>query len=173
MTPIKGSEIPLDKVPGGVSQVSSADIQSSGSPALQDALQQYVPGAIVSDINGNAFSADVQYRGFTASPVEGTPQGLAVYQNGVRINEVFGDTVNWDLIPSNAINGVTVVSGNPLYGLNALGGALNIAMKDGFSYPGRRVRYARRLLGPLPGDDPGRQAGGQFRGLCRDRGNPR
>ncbi len=29
----------------------------------------------------------------------GTPQGLAVYQNGVRINEVFGDTVNWDLIP--------------------------------------------------------------------------
>ena len=82
------------------------------------------------------FSTDVQYRGYTASPVEGTPQGLAVYQNGVRINEVFGDTVNWDLIPSNAINGVTVVSGNPLYGLNALGGALNIAMKDGFSYQG-------------------------------------
>ena len=136
MTPIKGSEIPLDKVPGGVSQVSSANIQSSGSPAIQDALQQYVPGAIVSDVNGNPFSVDVQYRGFTASPVEGTPQGLAVYQNGVRINEVFGDTVNWDLIPSNAINGVTVVSGNPLYGLNALGGALNISMKDGFSYQG-------------------------------------
>ena len=136
MTPVKGSEIPLDKVPGGVSQVSSADIQSSGSPALQDALQQYVPGAIVSDVTGNGFSVDVQYRGFSASPVEGTPQGLAVYQNGVRINEVFGDTVNWDLIPSNAINGVTVVSGNPLYGLNALGGALNITMKDGFSYHG-------------------------------------
>ena len=136
MTPVKGSEIPLDKVPGGVSLVSSADIQSGGSPALQDALQQYVPGAIISDVTGNGFSMDVQYRGFTASPVEGTPQGLAVYQNGVRINEVFGDTVNWDLIPSNAINGVTVVSGNPLYGLNALGGALNIAMKDGFSYQG-------------------------------------
>ena len=136
MTPVKGSEIPLDKVPSGVSLVSSADIQSGGSPALQDALQQYVPGAIVSDVTGNGFSVDVQYRGFSASPVEGTPQGLAVYQNGVRINEVFGDTVNWDLIPSNAISGVTVVSGNPLYGLNALGGALNIAMKDGFSYHG-------------------------------------
>ncbi len=136
MTPVKGSEIPLDKVPGGVSLVSSADIQSGGSPALQDALQQYVPGAIVSDVTGNGFSVNVQYRGFSASPVEGTPQGLAVYQNGVRINEVFGDTVNWDLIPSNAISGVTVVSGNPLYGLNALGGALNIAMKDGFSYHG-------------------------------------
>ncbi|MGO9484931.1 MAG: TonB-dependent receptor [Rhodomicrobium sp.] len=136
MTPVKGSEIPLEKVPGAVAQVSSAQIQSSGSPALQDALQHYVPGAIISDVNGNPFSTDVQYRGYTASPVEGTPQGLAVYQNGVRINEVFGDTVNWDLIPSNAINGVTVVSGNPLYGLNALGGALNIAMKDGFSYQG-------------------------------------
>lgn len=136
MTPVKGSEIPLDKVPGGVSQVSSAEIQSSGSPALQDALQQYVPGAIVSDINGNPFSTNVEYRGFTASPIEGSPQGLAVYQNGVRINEVFGDTVNWDLIPSNAIDRITVVSGNPLYGLNALGGALNITMKDGFSFQG-------------------------------------
>ncbi len=137
MTPFKGSEIPLDKVPGAVSQISSAEIQKSGaSPAIEDALQQYVPGAIISDVNGNPFSTDIQYRGYTASPVEGTPQGLAVYQNGVRINEVFGDTVNWDLIPSNAISGITVVSGNPLYGLNALGGALNIAMKDGFGFQG-------------------------------------
>ncbi len=136
MTPVKGSEIPLDKVPGGVSQVTATDIQNSGSPALQDALQQYVPGAIIRDVTGNGFSVDIQYRGFSASPVEGSPQGLAVYQNGVRINEVFGDTVNWDLIPSNAISGVTVVSGNPLYGLNALGGALNITMKDGFSFQG-------------------------------------
>jgi outer membrane receptor protein involved in Fe transport len=136
MTPVKGSEISLDKVPGSVSVVSSAQIQSGGSPALQDALQQYVPGAIVSDVTGNPFSVDVQYRGYSASPVEGTPQGLAVYQNGVRINEVFGDTVNWDLIPSNAINSVALVSGNPLYGLNALGGALNISLKDGFSYHG-------------------------------------
>ena len=173
MTPVKGSEIPLDKVPGAVSQVSGADIQSGGSPALQDALQQYVPGAVISDVTGNGFSVDVQYRGFSASPVEGTPQGLAVYQNGVRINEVFGDTVNWDLIPSNAINGVTVVSGNPLYGLNALGGALNITMKDGFGYHGIEFGYARRLLGPFPGDGPGRQAGGQFRGLCRGRRHSR
>ncbi len=136
MSPVKGSEIPLYKVPGAVSIVSSGDIARSGSPALEDALQQYVPAAIISDVNGNPFSTDVQYRGYTASPVEGTPQGLAVYQNGVRINEVFGDTVNWDLIPSSAINSIAVVTGNPLYGLNALGGALNIQMKDGFSFQG-------------------------------------
>ncbi len=136
MSPVKGSEIPLDKVPGAVSQVTSTEIERSGSPAIEDALQQNVPGVIISDVNGNPFATDIQYRGFTASPVEGTPQGLAIYQNGVRINEVFGDTVNWDLIPSNAINGITVVSGNPLYGLNALGAALNIAMKDGFGFHG-------------------------------------
>ncbi len=136
MTPVKGSEIPLDKVPGAVSQVSAAEIRGGGSPALQDALQQYVPGAIISDASGNTVATAVQYHGFTASPVEGTPQGLAVYQNGVRINEVFGDTVNWDLIPSNAIGNVSLVSGNPLFGLNALGGALSVTMKDGFSFQG-------------------------------------
>ncbi len=126
----------LRRVPGAVSEVTGADIQRSGSPAIEDALQQNVPGAIISDVSGNPFSTDIQYRGFSASPIEGTPQGLAVYQNGVRINEVFGDTVNWDLIPSSAIKNITVVSGNPLYGLNALGGALNVTMKDGFGFQG-------------------------------------
>ncbi len=112
------------------------EIDRSGSPAIEQAIQQQVPGAIISDVNGNPFSTDIQYRGFTASPVEGTPQGLAIYQNGVRINEVFGDTINWDLIPASAIKNIAVVTGNPLYGLNALGGALNVTMKDGFGFQG-------------------------------------
>ena len=136
MSPVKGSEIPLEKVPSAVGQVSSADIERTGSPAVEQSIQQYVPGAIISDVNGNAFSTDVQFRGFTASPVEGTPQGLAVYQSGVRINEVFGDTVNWDLIPTTAIKSMALVTGNPLYGLNALGGAINLTMKDGFDFQG-------------------------------------
>jgi iron complex outermembrane recepter protein len=136
MSPVKGSEIPLEKVPSAVGQVTSTQIEQTGSPAVEQSIQQYVPGAIISDVNGNAFSTDVQFRGFTASPVEGTPQGLAVYQNGVRINEVFGDTVNWDLIPTTAIKSMALVTGNPLYGLNALGGAINITMKDGFDFQG-------------------------------------
>ena len=136
--PVKGSEIPLDKVPSAVAQVTSArDRSAADRPRIEQAIQQNVPGAIISDVNGNRILRRIfEYRGFTASPVEGTPQGLAVYQNGVRINEVFGDTVNWDLIPSTAINSIAVVSGNPLYGLNALGGALNITMKDGFGFQG-------------------------------------
>ncbi len=69
MSPVKGSEIPLDKVPSAVSQVTSVEIDRSGSPAIEQAIQQQVPGAIISDVNGNAFSTDIQYRGFTASPV--------------------------------------------------------------------------------------------------------
>ncbi len=66
----------------------------------------------------------------------GTPEGLAVYQNGVRINEAFGNTVNWDLIPPNAIDKLEVISSSAVYGLNALGGAISVDMKNGFNYQG-------------------------------------
>ncbi|MEJ0008324.1 MAG: Plug domain-containing protein [Steroidobacteraceae bacterium] len=79
---------------------------------------------------------DILYRGFEASPVLGTPEGLAVYQNGVRINEAFGDTVNWDLFPDIAIDRVQLVSSSPVYGRNALGGAVSVTMKNGFTYQG-------------------------------------
>ncbi len=81
----------------------------------------------------------MQFRGFVASPVAGPPQGLAVYQNGVRTNEAFGDTVNWDLIPTAAIRSVTVVTNNPAFGLNALGGAINVQLKNGFNYHGIEI----------------------------------
>ena len=54
----------------------------------------------------------------------------------MRINEAFGDTVNWDLIPENAIDKMTIVAGDPIFGLNALGGALNVTMKNGFTWQG-------------------------------------
>jgi hypothetical protein len=46
------------------------------------------------------------FRGFTARPVAGTSQGLAVYVNGACFNDAFGDTVNRDLIPPAAIESV-------------------------------------------------------------------
>ncbi len=51
----------------------------------------------------------------------------------------FGDTVNLDLIPSIAISDITVLGANPLYGLNAIGGAIGITMKDGFSFQGGTI----------------------------------
>ncbi|WP_088348298.1 MULTISPECIES: TonB-dependent receptor [Rhodomicrobium] len=136
MSPVAGSELPLDKVPGAVGRVTPGDVERSGAVTIEQALQQTVPGIILSDLQGSEFQTDVQYRGFVASPVNGSPQGLAVYQNGVRINEVFGDTVNWDMIPTVAISDISVVSGNPVFGLNAIGGAISLTMKDGFSFHG-------------------------------------
>ena len=49
---------------------------------------------------------------------------------------MFGDTVNWDFIPETAISGMTLVPSNPVYGLNAIGGALSFEMKNGFTYHG-------------------------------------
>ena len=138
-TPVAGTGIDVDKVPASVNAVGAAQIARTNSLNIADALQQHVPGLIISDTTGNPFMPDVQFRGFVASPVAGTPQGLAVYQNGMRINEAFGDTVNWDLIPTAAIRSVTVVTNNPAFGLNALGGAVNVQMKNGFSYQGAEI----------------------------------
>jgi outer membrane receptor protein involved in Fe transport len=134
-----GSSIDVDKVPASVNFVDAERIARTGSMNITDALSQQVPGVSISEVAGNPFQPNVEFRGFVASPVAGTPQGLAVYQNGVRINEAFGDTVNWDLIPTAAIKSVSVVTNNPAFGLNALGGAVNVQMKDGFNYHGAEI----------------------------------
>jgi outer membrane receptor protein involved in Fe transport len=108
--------------------------------SLPDALDRRVPGVTLNDAQGSPLQLDLSYRGFTVSPLLGLPQGLAVYQNGIRVNEPFGDTLKWDLVPQFAIEDAVLVTGlNPVYGLNALGGALALRMKDGFSMEGARA----------------------------------
>jgi len=159
-TPTARTGTDVDKVPAAINAVGAAQITRTGSLNIGDALQQQVPGVILSDTTGNSFMPDIQFRGFTASPVAGTPQGLAVYQNGVRINEAFGDTVNWDLIPTAAIRSVTVVTNNPAFGLNALGGAVNVLMKDGFSYQGAETNVMGGSFGRIQGSaQAGKQVG--------------
>ena len=136
VSPLPGTGIDRDLVPTNVQSLGAEELQRRGSPSVTGAL-----GAELGSVNetGSAadpFQPDLLYRGFTASPVVGTPEGLAVYQNGVRINEAFGDTVNWDLFPDIAVDRLDVMSGNPVFGLNALGGAVVMTMKTGFSYQG-------------------------------------
>lgn len=151
MSPVGGSEIPIQKVPMGVSSTTAADIQRTGDVTAQQVLQSRVPGVIVSDLQGNEFQTDVQYRGFSSSPVNGQAQGLAVYQNGVRINEAFGDIVNWDFLPSNAISNMTVMSSNPVFGLNAIGGAISVDMRDGFNFHGAEFDVRGGSFGRIQG----------------------
>jgi iron complex outermembrane receptor protein len=135
-TPVPGLMIDADKVPGNVQSLSASDLRQDGTSSIITGLSNHLGSVNINDTLADPFQPDIVYRGFEASPVLGTPQGLAVYQNGVRINEAFGDTVNWDLFPDIAIDRVDLVSANPLYGLNALGGALSVTMKNGFTFQG-------------------------------------
>jgi outer membrane receptor protein involved in Fe transport len=146
-----GTALAVDKVPASINFVDTPDIQRTNSLNVMDALQQSVAGVNISNVSGNDFQANIEFRGFVASPVSGTPQGLAVYQNGVRVNEAFGDTMNWDLIPTAAIKSIAVVTNNPAYGLNALGGAVTVQMKDGFNYHGAAVDIMGGSFGRIQG----------------------
>ncbi|MBV9724096.1 MAG: TonB-dependent receptor [Gammaproteobacteria bacterium] len=134
-TPVMGTGIPLDHVPSNVQTVRAADIEKDHADALTEALERHFASIALSDTEGNPFQQNLIARGFTASPVLGTPQGLAIYQNGVRINEAFGDIVLWDFVPLFAIAQLQEIPGsNPVFGLNALGGAVTLQMKNGFDF---------------------------------------
>jgi iron complex outermembrane receptor protein len=146
-SPLPGTGIERDKVPANVQTLNSSDIAREGTPSVLRSLVDQAGSVNINDTLGDAFQPDVIYRGFTASPVLGTPQGLAVYQNGVRVNEAFGDTVNWDLIPDFAIKRFDLFSANPVYGLNALGGSVVVTMKNGFTDQGFNSEFAGGSFG--------------------------
>jgi len=146
-TPLAGIGIDRDKVPANVQTLDSADLTREGPASLLNALTDQAGSVNINSTLVDAFQPDVFYRGFAASPVLGTPQGIAVYQNGVRVNEAFGDTVNWDLIPDIAIDHIDMVSANPVFGLNALGGAAVVTMKNGFTYQGFEVELGGGSFG--------------------------
>jgi iron complex outermembrane receptor protein len=124
------------KVPGELQNFSADQISAQHGATVLDALGSQTAGVSLSDSQGNTMFQDLRFHGFEASPLQGVAQGVAVYQNGVRLNEAFGDTVNWDAIPETAIARMDVWSSNPVFGLNALGGSVNLVMKNGFTWQG-------------------------------------
>ncbi|MEM8659858.1 MAG: TonB-dependent receptor [Pseudomonadota bacterium] len=124
-----------DQLPYALQRANAEDLQRSQTLDLSEFMSNRLTSVSVNSAQNNPLQPDVQYRGFTVSPLLGLPQGLAVYQDGVRINEPLGDAVNWDLVPESAIHNIDLVGGtNPVFGLNSLGGALVVSMKNGFNY---------------------------------------
>ena len=150
-TPLSGYGIELNKVPSNVQTVKAEDLKRSQSLDITDYMNRNLTGVHINEIQNNPVQPDVNYRGFTASPLLGTPQGLSVYVDGVRMNQAFGDVVSWDLIPKNAISNMQLMPGsNPLFGLNTLGGALSIQTKDGRTSKGGALQttigsYGRKI----------------------------
>ena len=140
ITPTHGVGLPETRIPYNVQSASSADLDRSQSLDISDLMIRNLGSVSVNESQENPLQPDIQYRGYTASPLLGLPQGLAIYQNSVRVNEVLGDTINWDLIPESSIASINLIGGaNPLFGLNTLGGALSITTKNGFTHPGNSL----------------------------------
>ena len=139
-TPVPGIGTPINEVPANVQVITGSEMRKQESVSVPDYLDRNIGSVSVNEAQGNPFQPDVNFRGFTASPLLGVPQGLSVFQDGVRINDPFGDVVNWDLIPQGAISTMTLIPGsNPVFGLNTLGGALSVNTKSGRQYPGGAV----------------------------------
>jgi outer membrane receptor protein involved in Fe transport len=140
-SPLLGSGVDRNTVPAATSVLKSDDLTRGGTttPSALRALSEDVGGVNLDSASGNPYQPTLFYHGFEASGLQGTPQGLAVYVNGVRFNQAFGDTVNFDMLPDLAIDTMNLEGSNPVFGLNALGGALNVQLKDGFSYHGAEL----------------------------------
>lgn len=135
--PLPGLALTKEQIAGNIQSLTAEDIKQSRSMSMSDLMNTKLQSVNVNDYQSNPFQMDVTYRGFTAGPQIGTPQGLSVFFDGIRVNEPFGDVVNWDMIPMNALEGMDIFPGsNPLFGLNTLGGALAMRTKSGFTTRG-------------------------------------
>lgn len=147
-TPLPGLGTPLNKVPANAQVFSAKDLAKQRANSLIDFMESNPNGVSVNAAQGNQYQVDINFRGFTASPLLGTPQGLSVFLDGVRVNEPFGDVVNWDLIPQFALSGIQVIPGsNPVFGLNTLGGAVGLYTKSGTSFPGTTLELSAGSFG--------------------------
>ncbi len=161
-SPLPGQGIDRDLLPYDTQVIRRGQLDAAGSDNITDFLSRRLPGLQVNDIQGSPFQADLTFRGYRASGLIGASQGLSVYLDGVRINEPFGDVVNWDLLPEYSISTLTLVPGaNPAFGLNTLGGALSFTTLSGLSAPGLRAEVGFGSFGRKRADASyGRAAGG-------------
>ena len=161
-SPLLGSGVDRNTVPAETSVLRSDDLTRDGTttPSVLRALNEDVGGVNLDSASGNPYQPTLFYHGFEASGLQGTPEGLAVYVNGVRFNQAFGDTVNFDMLPDLAVAQMNLEGSNPVFGLNALGGALNVELKDGFSYHGGEISLSGGSFGTIILDmQYGRQSG--------------
>jgi iron complex outermembrane recepter protein len=139
-TPLPSLGTPIEEVPSNVQVGTAKQLNQQKSLNLGEYLDNNLGSVNTSNSVGNPYQMDVSFRGFTATPILGSPSGMSVYLDGVRFNEPFGDIVNWDLIPTNAIASINLIPGsNPLFGLNTLGGALAVNTKSGSTFKGGQV----------------------------------
>ena len=139
-TPVPALGTPIEKYAGNIQSISADTMDNQNLLNLSDTLSRNFGSVNINGNQGNPWQNDLTYRGFLASPLAGSPIGLSMYLDGMRFNDGFGETINWDLIPQSAISGVDIIPGsNPIFGLNTLGGALAVHTKRGLDFPGVKL----------------------------------
>ena len=153
VAPLPGLGVDRYQLPYQVQTASAGAMGLAAGQNLSEFMARSLTGVNVNEVQGSPFQNDITFRGFRASPVLGAAQGISVYLDGIRVNEPFGDVVNWDMLPESAIANVLLAPGsNPLYGLNTLGGALALTTKSGRSHPGLEAEASSSSLGQRRAD---------------------
>ena len=135
ITPIQGSGVTLDRMPSNIQTVTQSELEENKNLTVTETLNKKTAGISISNLNSSPMQNDINFRGYTTGPMLGSAQSMAIFQNGMRINEPFGEVVQWDLVPEFAISGMQVFpGGDPVFGQNAIGGAISMSMKNGFDF---------------------------------------
>lgn len=160
VTPLTHATVDIRKFPHPVQIFSSQDISRNGVASVTQTLSRQAQGVNLVNSQANPYQPTILYHGFEISPIQGTPAGLSVYVDGARFNTPFGDLALWSVLPDEAINQLSIEDGNPLFGLNALGGAVNVQMKNGFNSQGGQIMASGGSFGTFNGNlEYGKQAG--------------
>jgi outer membrane receptor protein involved in Fe transport len=149
--PLSQPGIDRRRVPADAEVLDSAALRARGPADLLGGLDRSIAAIGFDQAQANPFQPNLVFRGYEASPLAGDAQGLAVYVDGIRFNQTFGDTVNWGLIPDIAIDRVAVEGSNPVFGMNALGGALAISLRNGFTRQGGEAELSGGSFGRVRG----------------------
>jgi outer membrane receptor protein involved in Fe transport len=121
----------LGDAPSSVRVVSSRDLETSASPAIDDVLRQ-VPGFALFRRSGsrtaNPTSQGVSLRGIGAS---GASRAV-VLDDGLPMNDPFGGWVYWGRVPRAALERIEVLRGgaSDLWGDGALSGAVQLVRRE-------------------------------------------
>ena len=142
VTPLPSIGLPLNIIPSNIQMTTPKAINAQAGVSLADYMNNNMQSVSTTEMGGNPWQPEITFRGFSASPLLGMPQGISTYVDGVRMNEPFGDVTLWDKIPNFAIGGMQLIPGsNPLYGLNTLGGAIAMQTKSGRDAKGASVEF--------------------------------
>jgi len=78
-TPLPGLGTPLFQVPSNVQTFGAGELGRQRTGGVAEFLNLNANSVSLNSPTGNAFQPDVSFRGFTASALLGTPQGLSVF----------------------------------------------------------------------------------------------